>query len=180
MARPSKIDRLPEEVREAIGDLRRQGRTIDEILSHLRTLGVDDVSRSGLGTHIQRIDRIGARMREQRAIAVALADQIGDQPDKLAALNVELVHAAAFKLATAEDDEEGTHLDVDDVATLSATLRNLAQARKLEGDRLVVAERRAADKARREAADRAGAAAKARGLTPDTAAFIREQILGVT
>ncbi|WP_372502380.1 phage protein Gp27 family protein [Tistrella mobilis] len=162
-----------------IGDLRRQGRTIDEILSHLRTLGVDDVSRSGLGTHIQRIDRIGARMREQRAIAVALADQIGDQPDKLAALNVELVHAAAFKLASAADAEEGADLDVDDVATLSATLRNLAQARKLEGDRLVVAERRAADKARREAADRAGAAAKARGLTPDTAAFIREQILGI-
>ncbi|WP_372069700.1 DUF3486 family protein (plasmid) [Tistrella mobilis] len=180
MARPSKIDRLPEEVREAIGDLRRQGRTIDEILSHLRTLGVDDVSRSGLGTHIQRIDRIGARMREQRAIAVALADQIGDQPDKLAALNVELVHAAAFKLASAAEVEAGADLDVDDVATLSATLRNLAQARKLEGDRLVVAEKRAADKARREAADRAGAAAKARGLTPDTAAFIREQILGVT
>lgn len=179
MARPSKIDRLPEEVREAIGDLRRQGRTIDEILSHLRTLGVDDVSRSGLGTHIQRIDRIGARMREQRAIAVALADQIGDQPDKLAALNVELVHAAAFKLASAADAEEGADLDVDDVATLSATLRNLAQARKLEGDRLVVAEKRAADKARREAAEAAAATAKSAGASADLIAKLTRAVLKV-
>ena len=44
MARPSKIDRLPQELRDAIGDLRRQGRTIDEILAHLRSLGVGDVS----------------------------------------------------------------------------------------------------------------------------------------
>lgn len=179
MARPSKIDRLPEPVREAIGDLRRQGWTIDEILGHLRKLGVKDVSRSGLGAHIQRIDRIGARMREQRAIAVAVAEQAGDEPDRLAAINVELIHAAAFRLATAADADEGAELDVDDVATLSATLRNLAQARKLEGDRLVVAERRAADKARREAAEAAAATAKSAGASADLIAKLTRAVLKV-
>ena len=58
--------------RDAIGDLRRQGRTIDEILAHLRTLGVADVSRTGLGEHIRKWDAMAKALNGSRAAAEAI------------------------------------------------------------------------------------------------------------
>ena len=64
MARPSSISRLPPEIREAIGALRQDGRTIDEILAKLRELApAAEVSRSALGRHVQVLDRIGEQLR---------------------------------------------------------------------------------------------------------------------
>ena len=60
MARPSSIDQLPETVRAEIGRLRQNGRTIDEILAHLRKLdGIAPISRSALGRHLQHMEKLG-------------------------------------------------------------------------------------------------------------------------
>ena len=40
MGRKSTVKRLPEKVREEIGRLREKGRTLDEIIAHLKTLGL--------------------------------------------------------------------------------------------------------------------------------------------
>jgi len=76
VARPSSIDRLPEAVRELIGKLRGQGRTIDEILNHLQTLDVE-VSRSALGRHTQWLDRVSERMLQSRQVTEALIERLG-------------------------------------------------------------------------------------------------------
>ena len=66
---PSSIDRLPEEIRAAIGKLRTQGRSIDEILAHLGTMDVE-VSRSALGRHVKRLATLQERMRSSREMAL--------------------------------------------------------------------------------------------------------------
>lgn len=48
VSRPSSVDRLPAEMRDAIGRLRDAGHTIDEIMAHLADME-SMVSRSALG-----------------------------------------------------------------------------------------------------------------------------------
>lgn len=179
MARPSKIDRLPPEIREAIGDLRRSGRTIDEILAHLRQLGVQDVSRSGLGRHVQELDEIGERMRQQRALADALVARFGSEPDdKLARVNLEMMHGLLFRFAMAEQKQEEVRLGPEDLMFLSSALKNIAAAGKTDVDRIQRLEKRAAEQAKAEAAEAAVKVAGAKGLSADTVSAIRRAVLG--
>ncbi|AFK54222.1 terminase small subunit [Tistrella mobilis KA081020-065] len=175
------MDRLPPEILDAIRGLRQRGHTIDEIRSHLDGLGVTDVSRSGLGVYIKRLDELRAQTMQARSVAEAVVDRLGDDADDdvMNRASIELLQGLILKVSLAGAGD-GAALDPKELMMLSSAIKNAASARKVDADRVLQAEKRAADKARREAADRAGAAAKARGLTPDTAAFIREQILGVT
>ena len=55
------MKRLPEKVREEIGRLREKGRTLDEIIAHLKALGAE-VSRSSLGRYLENVDTIAEQM----------------------------------------------------------------------------------------------------------------------
>ncbi len=162
MARPSKIDRLPPEIRDAIGDLRRNGRTIDEILAHLRRLGVveNDVSRSGLGRHLQRWDAVAKRLTESRAAAEAIMARIEDQgaDDRMARFNVQALHASIMELMGAEDGSP-IQLDPKEAMQVSAALKNLATAAKTDQTRyaemkeLLEAERKRSEQVKQIAND---------------------------
>lgn len=177
---PSTIDRLPKELRELIGELRRNGRTIDEILGKLRELDVD-VSRSALGRHVAKLADIAERMRHSRAVAEALVSQFGDQPDnKLARVNLELMHGIVMQTITAAeiDEETGAAQPIvfspEDAMFLARSLQSLASAQKTDTERFLKIE----EKTRKEAAAKATAAAKAKGLTGETVDFIRKAVLG--
>ena len=106
MARPSKIDRLPPEIREQIADLRSQGRTLDEILAKLRELNAD-VPRSGLGRHLKGLDQLGEQLHHSRAVADALVKQFGDAPEsQRARLGLELMHALITRAFIASEGGE--------------------------------------------------------------------------
>ena len=63
MGRKSSITRLEPEIRDFIGKLRDQGRTLDEIMKELRKLDLDEYpSRSALGRHTKQLDAIAAKM----------------------------------------------------------------------------------------------------------------------
>lgn len=178
MARKSKIDRLPAEVKEAIGRLRRDGRTIDEILAKLRELDVD-VSRSGLGRHIQGLDAIAAEIERSRGIAEALVDRFGDAPEsRTARLNVELMHAQVTKLLV-PDADGNVSMDAQGAYFLSTSLARLAQAAKFDTDREIKARERVAKETAEKAADAAAGAAKEGGLSEETVQLIRARILGM-
>ena len=49
MANVSTVRRLPAEILEEVNRLLDQGQTLDSIISHLRGLGIDQISRSALG-----------------------------------------------------------------------------------------------------------------------------------
>lgn len=165
MARPSKIDRMDPQLRETIAQLRQSGRTIDEILDHLKALGVADLSRSGLGRHVQELDQLGEQIRSSRAVAESLVQRFGDAPEnRQARLNIELMHSLIMRLfaATSSGGADGGEggggrpaiLDPKEVMFLASALKNLTGAAKDDADLVA--------KLRKEAEARALAAMKAK------------------
>lgn len=179
---PSSIDRLPEEIRAEVGRLRVQGRTLDEILAHLKGMDVD-VSRSALGRHVKRMNASRERMKHSREMATALVSQFGDQPDnRLARLNLELMHGVVMQTITATaEDEDGDPQPVtfspEDARFLADALAKLASAEKTNVDRTLKLKQEAAKEAA-AAVDRV-AQTGAAGLTVDTVAAIKREILGI-
>jgi hypothetical protein len=187
MPRPSSIDRLPVEIRESIGRLRQHGKTIDEILDHLRRMEVE-VSRSALGRHVQAMEKVGERLRRSRAVSEALVRQLGDAPEsKTARLNIEMLHSFVFDFLASAEEAEG-----EDGAAAQALLRDpqamklfaesvqrLTQASRTNADFVAKVEERAAARAKRDAAKAAETAARESGLTGATIEAIKRSILGV-
>lgn len=177
--RPSSIDRLEKEVRELIGTLRiDHGWTIDEILAKLKELGKGDISRSALGRHVKTLEEIGAQLRHSREVASALVQQIGDAPeDRVADLNIELMHTMILRLVTATNDAgdgQPITFDPESVMFLTRSLQALAGARKTNADMIL----KLRQEATKEAAKKAVDAAKTKGLSADTVDFIRKAVLG--
>ena len=112
MGRVSSVKRLPPELRECIGKLRGQGKTLDEILEHLRRLDSDlSISRSALGRYTKQYAVIAAEMEKANMMAEALVREQRDQPaGTTARLNMQLMHTAVYRLLSRSvggDDEGG-------------------------------------------------------------------------
>lgn len=189
MARPSSIDQLPEEIRSEIGRLRMQGVTIDGILAHLRQLhGATHVSRSALGRHIKGMEKLGEKIRRSRQIAEVLVRELGDAPESQAArMNIELMHTAILDLsmrsADGEEVNEGGAAalagDPQGIMLLAKALDHLTHASRSNIEFVKVAETRAAERARREAATAVDLVAREKGISGDTLAAIKAGIFGV-
>lgn len=189
---PSTIDRLPENVREKIGALRRNGRTIDEIIAKLHELSADDLdgqpvpSRSAIGRHVKaKIADVGEDMRNSRIVAEALVDRMGDATDdRMQRLNLELAHTMLFEMLTARTVDEATgqtkavQRTPKELGQLTRSQKDLALSQKVLADAVDVAEKRGAAKATNEAAAKAVTAARAQGLSKDGVAAIRHAVLG--
>ncbi len=178
--RPSSIDVLPDEVKAAIGKLRLQGRTIDDILAHLATLDVE-VSRSALGRHVQKLATIGERMKLSRDMATALVDRFGAEPDdRLARLNLEMMHSIVLDVMTAQQVNQETgeaqpvQFDPEQAMFLARALQSLTSAEKTNADRIAKAR---AD-AKKEAAAAVGAVASQQGLGKDMRQALMDAALG--
>jgi hypothetical protein len=119
MARASTIDKLPEEIRLEIGRLKQNGRSIDEIIAHLRQLdGIAPVSRSALGRHLKGMEKIGERLRRSRQLTEAVARELGGAPESQSArVAIELLHTVVLDLFT--NAEEGEEVNADGLAALA-------------------------------------------------------------
>ncbi|WP_035692798.1 phage protein Gp27 family protein [Azospirillum halopraeferens] len=127
--KPSKVDKLPEGLREGIAQLWTSGRyTVDQILTHLHDLAAGrrtmlppelDVavsvtpealpSRSRLHAHLQGVDQVADRLQRSRAVAEALVKKLGDEPEsRTARLNIELLHSAVLDLFMAADEQRAS------------------------------------------------------------------------
>ena len=170
MGRRSTVHKLPEAVKERIGALRQEGRTIEEILDALRELDVTPmVSRSALGRWTRQIDALGNEIRRSREVATALIERYGAAPEgRTARLNIELLHGLVTKLMVSE---EGVPIEMSpqEVGALSTALRNLSTAARNDLER----ERRQREKFAGEAA----AAAKRAGISAPTADALRDALM---
>jgi hypothetical protein len=187
MARPSSISRLPPEIRETIGRLREHGRTLDEILDHLRTLEIG-VSRSALGRHVKGMEAMGERLRRSRAMAEGLARQLGDTPgDKMARVNIELLHSFLNDALAAADDDETE--DGQEAAALvrspkgaalfATAIERLTKAARANAAFTEQLEKRAAERAAKNAVEAVERAGRAAGLDPATLTRIRQEVYGL-
>ncbi len=78
MGRKSSLRRLPPEILAEINRILSEGRlTLDELVEHLRGLGVEGISRSALGRQKQKIDKVAAKLRQSREIVDALVEKAG-------------------------------------------------------------------------------------------------------
>lgn len=180
--RPSKIDRMDPAIREKIGQLRSDGHTIDEIMGKLRELGAD-VSRSGLGRHVQELDKLGELLQRSRATAEALVARFGDAPEsRTARLNIELMQGMIMRLQAATgEDGEPVMLDPKEINFIADALHRLGRASKDDAD----LQQRMRELIKREMAEKldgeieAAKAAGEPGLSEEWAARLRRQVLGV-
>src|ERR1044072_443387 len=105
-------------------------------------------SRSALGRHVKSLEEIGAQLRHSREVANPLGAQVGDQPeDKMAGLNIELMHSMILRLVTATNDEgDGAPITFgpEDVMFLTRSLQALAGARKTSSELALKLKREAA------------------------------------
>lgn len=183
------MDELPEEIRAEIGRLRIQGATIDRIVEHLRTLHGAAVSRSAMGRHVQKLDRIGERLKRSRAVAEALVRELGEQPEsRTARLNIELMHNVILdlhmKAAEGEDVDEGGAAALagnpEGAMMLAKALDHLTKASKADAEFVAKVEARATERAKKAAAAAAEAIGREKGLTRETTEAIKASIFGVT
>jgi hypothetical protein len=174
MARPSSIDRLPEEVRELIGRLRQGGRTIDEIILKLRELDVQ-VSRSALGRHTAMLDKLGERLAQSRQLQEALIARLGQAGEsRQTRFLAELVGAGMFQaLSDAESLTPGEQ------AQLARAVRDLGSALRADVDYTERLRGLAVAEARAQAAADAAASPAMAGLSAGTVEAIKAAILGV-
>ncbi len=197
---PSKVTKLPPEIRELIAELHQtHAWTLDEIAAALRDLAagrrptlpgalppelaeppaVDPdalPSRSGLHRHIQGLDRLAERMQRSRAVAEALVRKLGDAPeDRTARLNIELMHSAILDLFMSaepgEDGEPATTITLDpEAAMLLAKALKDLSSAKNNDAALVLKLRQEIAK---EAAKKVDAVVSRGGVTAETRQAIR-------
>lgn len=179
MARqPSSIDRLPEEIQAEIGRLRRQGRTIDEILSHLKDLDVE-VSRSALGRHVKSMAEIGEEMRRADTISRYVVERFGEESDdRVARASMKILQGAILDLVIAKEESEDGQpvmLSAESVKSLSLAMQRLVAAQRIDAER----ELKLRELVAKEAAAKVGELGKQMGWTAEMAARVRTEIMGV-
>ncbi|MET5233184.1 DUF3486 family protein [Serratia marcescens] len=181
--RPSKVDLLPEAIRDALHQMLRDKRhTQEEIREAINTL-IDQhelpddmqLSRTGLNRYASRMEAIGSKIRASREMAEVWAAKLGSAPTSdVGKLLMEFVKTLAFE--TTMTLSEG-----DDPVAPKALGQLALVAQRIEAAQMVSHKR---EKEIRQAfAEEAAAAAekitKQAGLTAETAATIRREILGI-
>lgn len=187
MGRPSSIDRLPPEIREAINRLRGKGHTIDEIMAKLNELDVVHISRSAVGRYIKVQAKVGERLRRTRVISEALIRERGDEPaSRTARLNIELLHTAIFDVFGMLDGDGNEDAIADTLRSNPKAIHDLAKAldhlsrsarNDLDYERELEGQMRARIAA--ESEGRLKEAVKEKGLSAETAEIIRRKVLGL-
>ena len=188
MGRKSSIDRLPEDVRGLIEQLHQRGWTIDQIREKLSEMLDEVPSRSAIGRKLVGMQKVRERLTRSRTVAEALAKELGDAPgSEIARLNVELMHSAILDLYMKFGD--GETVDADGMAALQGNpegmmmlckaLDHLGRASKSNVDYILAVEKRAAEKARAEAAVAVETVGKERGISASTIEAIKASIFGV-
>lgn len=179
MPRANSINRLPTEVRDLIGKLRENGRTLDEILAKLSELLPPEAlpSRSALHRHVQGLEEIAAEIRRTKAIAEALVRNTEDEPEsKVAQLNIQLAHTILLKTMTPEGGV--VQLDPEQAMFVASAVQKLTSAAKTDADhRAAIRKELAAEMAKQ--LDAEVAASKGKGLTAERVADFKARFLGM-
>ncbi len=170
--RKSSVVTMDQAIREAVDAAIREGRaTIADIVALIRELG-GSASKSAVGRYKQQAESQMQRYREAQEVAKVWIGKLQADPEgDVGRLLAEMLRTTAFQ--TLGDMESGTPQDV---MFLAKALKDLAGADKLTADRILLVRREAA----KEAAEKVTTVGKAKGLSAETVAELRKEILGVS
>lgn len=177
----SKVERLPEEAREAVGRLLKAGRTLDEIMAKLAELDIpaaDMPSRSGLGRWAKQHGAIVEEMQRQAAISEALVSRFGEAGDtRTARLNIAMMQGILSRLMFSEEGQIVT-LDAKDAMFLSSAIKNLTGASKDDTDREMKIRLDAEKRAKAAAAKAVEQEGRAAGLSESLINQMKARVFG--
>lgn len=168
----SKVQQLPDELREAVDRHIMHGKTYQQIAQYLNKMG-QDISISSVGRYGQRFMSKMEMLRLAREQAKIVVESAKDDPalEMVEAANQMAVQVILERLLDMQDIKDAKSTDVLKALSL---LERSATAR----ERLKIDAKQKADAAIKNIE---GAAMNGnRNLDPDTLAFIKEQIYGIT
>ncbi len=182
----SKIQQLPDDIRSQLAAMLRSGSMSQKvILAEVNKLIVesglppeDQISRTGLNRFFKRTEAAGSRISRAREMAEVLTSKLGDAPtSQISNLMSENMKTMAFEtsMALMEATEDGEMIDIKQFNQLALAFQRISQSSIL--NQKIEKEIRAAFAA--EAANAAEKIVKSAGLTAETAAQIKQQILGI-
>lgn len=177
MGRKSSLRRLPPEVLQEVNRILSEGRlTLDELLVHLRGMGVDTISRSALGRQKQRIDKVAAKLRQSREITASLVQELGanSTEGEQGRLLVETLRGMIYDHLEARI-VEGEPGDPKSFMALARTLKDMAQANRLDQD----FEAKVRERVQKETVKAVEDSAREAGLSAETVEAIKGRILGI-
>lgn len=181
--RPSKIDLLPEAIRDQLHALLRDKRhTQEDIRAAVNEL-IDDaglpddlkISRTGLNRYASRMETVGAKIREGREIADVWVSRLGSAPTSdVGKLLQEFVKSLAFE-TTMKLSEADTLVEPKALAQLALVAARIEQAAMMSTKR----EKEIRAEFAAKAAIETEKMVKQAGLTEEAAANIKQYILGI-
>ncbi|EOX1581651.1 DUF3486 family protein [Vibrio cholerae] len=186
--RKSKVELLPEEIRNTLNVFIRSGNmTQKDILEAVNQM-IDDaglgddakLSRTGFNRYAKRMEEMGQRLRQSREVAEVWVSKLGEAPTSdVGKLLQEFVRTMAFdtsmKMMEQSDGEDGEVISPKALGQLALVVQRIETAAMTSMKR--EKEIRAAFAA--EAAEAAEKIVKQAGISADTATDIKNQILGI-
>ena len=171
-----RIDQLPEDIRDLLHRLLREGVPQSEILRRLEpplaAAGERPLSKAGLNRYATRMERMGARIREAREVASVWTAKFGDEPTgEVGQQVVEMLRIMAFDLTLRADQDAGggePALDADTINALALAVQRLERADAIS--------KRRESEMRSAWAREAEGAAKRVGISGDMAQALREAL----
>ncbi len=187
MAKPSTIDRLPEDILEQLQALLRDPRVtqleatarINEILEAEGHEG--RVSKSAVNRYDLSMRQAGAKLQQSREIAKMWIGKLGAAPQgQVGNLVNEVLRTLAFELSLKLQDAELNEATIPDVISNLKALSLAAQRLEASATLNVKRESEIRKQALQQAAETVETEVKKAGLTSTTVEDIKRRILGIS
>lgn len=182
----SKIQQLPADIRSQLAAMLRSGDMSQKaILAEVNQLILEaglppeeQISRTGLNRYSKQVEAAGSRIAKAREMAEVLTSKLGDAPtSQIGSLMTENMKTMAWEtsMALMEATEDGEMIDIKQFNQLALAYQRISQSSIL--NQKLEKEIRAAFAA--EAATAAEKIVTQAGVSAETAADIRNKILGI-
>lgn len=181
--RRSKVDMLPEDIKQALNEMLRDGRLeqkeiLEIINGDIEKAGLPDrdkLSQSGLNRYASRVEEVGAKIREMREVSEVWVSKLGSKPTSdIGKMLQEVVRTLAAETTLAMS-ESGEPVPPKALSQLALAMQRVEQAAIASHKR----EKEVRQAFAEEAANAAETVAKQQGMTREGVQAIKNQILGI-
>lgn len=182
--RLSKVDLLPDSIREQLHQMLREKRHTQEVIREAINALIDEhnlpeemqLSRTGLNRYAIRMEKVGAKIRASREMAEVWAAKLGSAPTSdVGKLLMEFVKTLAFEtsMSMAEDDKPVAPKALGQLALVAQRLEAAAMTSHKR-------EKAIRDAFAQEMAEKTEELVRTGGLSGGAADTIKREILGIS
>lgn len=135
--KPSKIDLLPEAIKDKLNELLRDGRMtqkdiVDQVNLLIEEAGLNEhnkLSAAGVNRYSTQMETIGADIRQAREMSELWVSKLGNKPTgEVSQLLMEMLRSQFFKLMIKANDDPDEVLDSKTIGNLALSIQRLEKA----------------------------------------------------